>query len=365
MADRKREITRLIKIASRKYGVAPHVLQGLIDVESGGNPTAKSGAGAQGLTQFMPGTAKSHGVQYGTSHHAVATQVLGAAKYLDELGYKKDRRRALASYNAGPGNPGAAGDYPEKVLKAAGRYYKKGYYKGSGGGAKGKPAKGGGKPQYRTGLKTEKTPGVDNSALRAQVKLDYLSKRGKPGALLEMASSLKDAADVPSETRITGTTREKIPGTGGGGRGKKVRKAQKSGKLIMDPGADRPGAPTSHYLKRELKRFSGAAGMPIEVGTGSNHSRMTTSGNVSDHWTGHGADIKVGGDARSSGAVKKKGDMIAGRTLMSLGVSRKKARQMAQKGGLYNVNYKGHRYQVIWKTDQGGNHYNHVHVGVR
>jgi len=34
-------------------------------------------------------------------------------------------------------------------------------------------------------------------------------------------------------------------------------------------------------------------------------------------------------------------------------------------GGLFNFTHGNQRIQCIWKTDQGGNHHDHVHVGVR
>lgn len=105
-----------IGLASRKYKIPTSVLKGLIKVESGGDEGAISPAGAFGLTQFMPGTAKSYGVKRGNAR----SQILGAAHYLSDLGFRKDPKLALSSYNAGPGNPGAAGDYADKVLAAAG-----------------------------------------------------------------------------------------------------------------------------------------------------------------------------------------------------------------------------------------------------
>lgn len=109
---------------ARRYGgqyeIPPETLLGLIEVESGGNEGETSSAGAGGLTQFMPGTAATYDVDVRPGH--AESQIRGAAKYLHDLGYSKDPRNALASYNAGPGNPGAAGDYPEKVLAAAKKY---------------------------------------------------------------------------------------------------------------------------------------------------------------------------------------------------------------------------------------------------
>jgi soluble lytic murein transglycosylase-like protein len=93
---------QLIDSAAAKYGIDPAVLKGLIKQESGFNPNAGSPAGAQGLTQLMPGTAASLGV---TDVHDPAQSIDGGAHYLkmqlDRFG--GDYSKALAAYNAGPG----------------------------------------------------------------------------------------------------------------------------------------------------------------------------------------------------------------------------------------------------------------------
>jgi soluble lytic murein transglycosylase-like protein len=91
-----------IDAAASKYGIDPAVLKGLIKQESGFNPNAGSSAGAQGLTQLMPGTASAMGV---TNLHDPAQSIDGGAHYLkmqlDRFG--GDYSKALAAYNAGPG----------------------------------------------------------------------------------------------------------------------------------------------------------------------------------------------------------------------------------------------------------------------
>ncbi len=86
----------------QKYGVDPNFLLAVMHQESGGNRWARSSAGAQGLMQFMPGTARSYGV--GDPFNAEQS-IQGGAKMLGSLlkSYKGDVSKTLAAYNAGPG----------------------------------------------------------------------------------------------------------------------------------------------------------------------------------------------------------------------------------------------------------------------
>jgi soluble lytic murein transglycosylase-like protein len=91
-----------IDAAAAKYGLDPAVLRGLIRAESNFNPNAGSPAGAQGLTQLMPGTAASLGV---TNIHDPAQNIDAGAHYLRQQldAFGGDVTKALAAYNAGPG----------------------------------------------------------------------------------------------------------------------------------------------------------------------------------------------------------------------------------------------------------------------
>jgi soluble lytic murein transglycosylase-like protein len=87
--------------AGAKYNVSPKLLAAVAKVESGYNPKAVSPAGAQGLMQLMPGTAKGLGV-----HDSFNPQqaINGAAKLLSShLKEFKSLPLALAAYNAGGG----------------------------------------------------------------------------------------------------------------------------------------------------------------------------------------------------------------------------------------------------------------------
>jgi Transglycosylase SLT domain len=92
----------LIRAAAQRHDLDPALLTAVARRESNFDPTAVSKAGAQGLMQLMPDTAKSLGV---TNAFDPTQSVEGGAKLLrgliDQFGGHLDL--ALAAYNAGPG----------------------------------------------------------------------------------------------------------------------------------------------------------------------------------------------------------------------------------------------------------------------
>jgi hypothetical protein len=89
---------------------------------------------------------------------------------------------------------------------------------------------------------------------------------------------------------------------------------------------------------------------------GSTHSRLTTTGNVSEHYTGNATDIFTinGKPARGKRLI------AAGRAaLIAAGMPRAKA--LRAPAGLYNVG----NHQIIFGTNSralGGDHTDHLHI---
>ncbi|MEL7059690.1 MAG: lytic transglycosylase domain-containing protein [Acidobacteriota bacterium] len=95
-------VRQLIQEHAVRQGLPSRLLQAVMQVESGYNPRAKSSAGAMGLMQLMPGTARELGVG---DPWDPAENVRGGAVYLRRMldHFNDDLRLALAAYNAGPG----------------------------------------------------------------------------------------------------------------------------------------------------------------------------------------------------------------------------------------------------------------------
>lgn len=121
---------RMVNKVARTYGLERALLHAVISVESRYSPKAVSKAGALGLMQLMPVTAK----RYGVADPLDPLQNLhGGARYLRYLlkKYNNDRHLALAAYNAGEASVAKYGNqippYPEttKYVPRVMGYYQK------------------------------------------------------------------------------------------------------------------------------------------------------------------------------------------------------------------------------------------------
>ena len=93
----------IISKAAQTYNIPEKLLAAVMKQESNFNPKAESGAGASGLMQLMPSTAKYLGIQ---DRFDPEQNIMGGAKYLRQMldQFDDNIETALAAYNAGPGN---------------------------------------------------------------------------------------------------------------------------------------------------------------------------------------------------------------------------------------------------------------------
>jgi len=107
-------------------------------------------------------------------------------------------------------------------------------------------------------------------------------------------------------------------------------------------------------IRNVVSQIAGIYGKPVTVSSGKRSTKYSASGNVSDHYLGNAADLAASGTALTR---------LGQAALIAAGMSPAQAKK--QTGGVFNLNKGGKRYQIIFNSNVGGNHYDHLHIGVK
>ena len=102
------QLRQIAHEAAERHGVRPELFVAQIRQESGFNPKVRSRAGAIGVAQIMPGTARVWGVNPWHPVQALNAAARNMSRYIrtyQRQGHdpRTSERLALAAYNAGPG----------------------------------------------------------------------------------------------------------------------------------------------------------------------------------------------------------------------------------------------------------------------
>jgi len=329
-----------------------------------GNRSTKSGqgvvssAGARGPAQFIRSTRDAYMKQYGIDPWASDTQAIqGMMRHHLNTG--------IEGYN--PGMP-TYKDYimGQRIDPGVNRQLRR---RGGGGARPSAGAPGAtpgsvtvdapmGAPEYTT------TPDISREQDRAEARRQLLTSGNiSLKSLLRYKQAMGGLEDVP------GTSTLKPPKSGSitvsPGPGAKQPRSRHSGEVPLGGGPAKAGGfkvtgPNPGRLQPEVRSFarkvSRIAGQAFEGPDGSTHSKYTTSGRVSEHSTGNAVDIfKIDGKPAQGDALLRAGRAA----LIAAGMPR--AQALKSKGGLYNVG----NHQIIFLTNEGGNHFDHLHISAR
>jgi len=121
--------------------------------------------------------------------------------------------------------------------------------------------------------------------------------------------------------------------------------------------------------KHDCKTPYGAPLTPANVETANrNHDKMTSSGNISDHWLGNG-DSAYAVDMSNGDHPTKQMDALAKELLARFDMGKENlpspnATQGSHPENNVTISHGTRRYQLIYRTDNPVGHFNHVHFGI-
>lgn len=332
------DLHALTRRAAKKYGVPPKVLEALIQQESGYQTTISSPAGAQDIAQFMPATAKAYGVRLGDNDPR--DDLDGAAHYMaDNLKRTGGNvKQALSIYNSG--RPDGYLSIPETKNYVSTIMANAGKMPGGGGtGAAG----GTGVTGISLNRGSTKISVTDPALARRQFFAEWMAKQNPNSPLLKLGvldpnMSTKTTVKIPKVTGFEIT----------------------EGRTTKGKGASlnhlRPGGKYAGTAKLLAPFEDVAGGIGLTKTSGKRATVNTASGNVSDHFEGN----KLA-DAGDFGGPVNKMDAYAKRLQEELGFRDWKGVQNVTK----QIGDHVYRFQMLYRTNVGGDHFNHVHLGIK
>jgi hypothetical protein len=288
------DLRKVARQKAEKYGLDPNIFVRQINQESGFQTRISSPAGAQGIAQIMPGTAKAWGVNPNDPVAALDAAARNMASYVKKYGSYEN---ALRAYNAGAGaiqkskNYGETNHYVKVILQGRdpGKLNKPGR---SAGGSTGRSSSGGSttttvKTPGTTRLQQTESTSFDQEGYDRAVKLSQLKsvlsgfKGGRSTSLLQ--SVLPDAADPAAFTRTqTGVRTVKTPGstvtttTTAGGKTTSPSKPGRSGKGVL-PGLQGKGGQLKELFYDPQGGWKNGTRIPA-IGGHSDHVHVAGSG---------------------------------------------------------------------------------------
>lgn len=338
------DVYKLAAQAAREVGIPPKLYVALITRgERSYRGWQTSPSGAQGPAQLMPGTADNLAKKYGINPRDYYGNLLGGAYYLKEqLDHFKDPRLAVAAYNAGPGAVSEHGGVPPYAETQ--RYVKN--------------------IMSQMGQVTVPPPGGATTARGSTgqpraAAAPFVS--GMPDLTATLTGNLgKIASGTDKATDLLGPLLEQamMP---------RIAPTPAPAQPDVQSAATR-GAPARSTI--DLSRGGGGWGgsytpatelaklgesMGLSVTSEKRDRKMTASGNPSDHWAG-----SKNAYAYDLGGSPQQMDAAAKRLAAQLGVKYNGRDEL-----VLTKTVNGLRYQILYRTHVGGDHFTHIHVGVR
>lgn len=314
----QRRVIRRIRQIGRQVGASPKEVKAALE----------TGIVESGLRNLPGGDADSAGWRQER-----------ASLYPDPTNLDASIRRFYRETAAVKAQHGTAGSLAAAVQRPAAQY--RGRYQGVSGQAQ--ALLGGAAPSGRTldrpvAPDAPITPAVDNRAARGQAVSQFLGRRNADP--LDFAMSIRALRDVPSsETSPESASQpRRAPTSSGGARSRSTPR---------------------NVIDLDILPVAKSLGFQVSSGSVAAANRRhgpTISGGRSDH-QGSGRDTWAA-DISNGGQPTKEMDALAAAIAKRFGIPWKGSGAVTHTRG-------GYRYQLIYKSNVGGNHYNHVHIGVK